>query len=42
MRSCNRYEEEIYAKERKSISIVKREKREGMRIYQRTVKKGVY
>jgi len=40
--SHNRYEGEICAEEEKGIPVVKRRKREGMRIYQETIEKRIY
>ena len=42
MRLCNRFKGEIYTKERKSLSLVQRRKRESEGIYSEADKKEIY
>ena len=39
---CNRYKEEICAKEGESVSVVKREERRGERVSQGAIEKRIY
>ena len=42
MRSCHRYEEELYAKKEQGVSIVQRRERRSEGVYQGTIEKEIH